>query len=333
MTDGPAVGTTTGDELQPGELAPGVTEAGLDNPIRLLEAHQRALLTDGFVVQQTTTVAHDGVEEVRLTQTTTAGPGGEIVRQTARSTGYDADGTEIVTDVDLWLNQTTRVLRHVEAGETTFDVGERVTLPGDMVWSGGLQREVQTAATAYRVTTGPDADTVRLEAALDRVGSDGETDTTVTLAVDDSGVIRSAETVVEYGDGTAYRTTYTVERLGVTAPERPDWVDEVPASAALELGLDLESFDDSTVTLVHTHGDAVPAGSTVTLESGGVVYETTLVEPFRGGTLTLWVDGDGELRVAPEGAGSDATTAFGDELSVTVRAPDGGELFSTSVGR
>lgn len=174
---------------------------------------------------------------------------------------------------------------------------------------------------------------VTLSASIDRVAGDGVDDTTATLRVDESCVIRDAETEVSYGGGNVYRTAYRVVQLGDVTPERPAWVDAVPPSAALQVGLDVSEFDATSIQLVRTYGDAVPAGSTVTVVSNGTRYETTLTDEFGDGERHLWIDSNSRLRVTQARPSSADVRTLGQEVTVTVRAPDGGELFSTSIGR
>ncbi|WP_336338127.1 hypothetical protein [Haloarcula brevis] len=317
-------------------LAPGITRDGIVNPVELMAAHQRELLAAGYETNQTVVSTYNGSVSNRLVVHTTSGPDGEIAYQNGTAYGFDADGTETVTGNAVWLNTTAMVSRHVEAGSTTYRVQPRLYPPESLIWYSGLQRDIQFGAAEYEVTSVDQLDgkrVVTLEASIDRVDGDGVDDTTATLRVDEDGVIRYAETDANYGGGNVYHTYYTVERLGVAPPARPDWLDAVPPSASLNVGLDVYGFDETSAELVHTHGDAAPVGSIVTVVSNGTLYETTLDEPFRDGTRYLWVDTNGTLRATSERPDADAVRELGPVVTVTVRAPDGGELFSTSLGR
>ncbi|GCF12708.1 hypothetical protein Harman_06430 [Haloarcula mannanilytica] len=332
----PPTPTATETEPPDGEqqLAPGVTREGIVNPVELMSAHQRELLAAGYEINQTVVSTYNGSVSNRLVVHTTAGPGGEIAYQNGTSSGYDADGNETVTGNAMWLNATAMVTRHVEAGSTTYRVQPRLYPPESLIWYSGLQRDIQFAADDYEVTSVDQRDGVRvvtLEAAIDRVDDDDIDDTTSTLQIDENGVIRDAETEVNYGTGNVYHTDYAVERVGSEPPARPAWLDAVPPSASLEM--DVFRFDETSAELVHTHGDAAPAGSIVTVVSNGTLYEATLDEPFRDGTLSLWIDADDTLRMTSERPSSDAARELGPVVTVTVRAPDGGELFSTSLAR
>lgn len=344
FTDGPSTDSPTPSPTPTatptpdagGELAPGITDDGIVNPVALMSAHQRELLADGFVVNQTVVTTYDGAVGNRLLIRTTAGPGGELASQNAISTGADFNGTQIVTRNDIWFNTTTRVSKRVEAGETTYQVRERFTPPESLVWFGSVQRDIQFAADEYEVTNVERRDGVRfvsLSVTQDRVGNDGVDDAVGTLLVDERGVIHRAEMNVSYDAGTVYSTTYTVSEFGDVEPTPPAWLDAVPASAALDVGLDVFDFDESSIELVHTHGDAVPAGSIVTIVSNETLYESTLDEPFGDGSRYLWVGTDGTLRATATPPATDDTRSLDTVVTVTVRAPDGGKLFTTSIGR
>lgn len=318
------------------QFAPGVTRAGITNPVALLRAHQESLLSEGFVINETVTSTYNGSLSNRLVVRTTVGSNGELAYQNGTSTGYDAEGEQAITANAMWLNTTTMVSRHTESGAVTYRIRPRLYPPESLVWFGGLQRDIQFGADEYEVTNVERRDGTRfvtLEASIDRVGGDGVPDTTGRLLVDGNGVIRAAETSVTYSEGVRYNTTYTVVALGQSAPERPEWVATVPPSAALDVGLDVFSFEPTHVELVHTYGDAVPAGSFVTVVSNGTRYETTLPSAFGDGERYLWVAGNGTLRATAESPTAPAATTLGQEVTVMVRAPDGAELFSTSIGR
>ena len=332
----PPTTTETDPPVDDRQLAPGVTRDGIVNPVALMSAHQRELLAGGYMLNQTVVSTYNGSVSNRLVVHTTAGPGGEIAYQNGTSYGYDSDGNESVTGNAVWLNTTTMVTRHVEAGSATYRSQPRLYPPESLIWYSGLQRDIQFAADEYEVTNVDQRDGVRvvtLEASIDRVAGDDIDDTTSTLRIDENGVIRYAETTANYGTGNVYHTSYAVERLGSDPPERPAWLAAVPPSASLTVGMDVFGFDESSVELVHTYGDAAPAGSIVTVVSNGTLYEATLDDPFRDGTLYLWVDADGTLRATGDRPDSAATRELGPVVTVTVRAPDGGELFSTSLGR
>jgi hypothetical protein len=318
------------------ELAPGVTSERIENPVALIDAHQRGLLADGFVVNQTLTSTYNGTVSNRLNLTLTAGPGGEVAYMNGSSSGFDFEGDESVIVNSVWVNTTHQYNRHIESGSTTYDLQKRLYPAEYFVWFGSLQRDIQLAGTDHEVTSvesGDGLDYITLTATIDRVGNDGVTDTVSTLVVDENGIIRSADVRVDYGEGQTYHTTYEVVQLGAAAPERPAWVDTVPPSASLQLELDVFGFNESSIELVHLYGDAVPEGAIVTVISNGTLYETTLEEPFGDDRRYLWVATDGTLRATAELPATDATQALGREVTVEVHAPDGGELFTTSIGR
>lgn len=323
---------STATPLPTGELAPGLTDAGVENPVTLASAHQRALLADGAVVETTVEMYYESTVAERSTFRNVVGPGGERALQTGGS--VRADGTDPITG-EMWLNETTAVTRRVEENRTEYTLRERVDTPESLVWGSVAQRELQFVANDLAVTGVSDRDGLRrvhLAATLDRVGNDGTNDTEVTAVVDERGVVRELVVDVRYGEGDRWRMTYRVVRVGDVRPTPPDWLDSVPPSASLQLTLDIERFEDTYVELAHVHGDAVPEGSTVTLVSDGTVAETRLDEPFGSGSVFLSVTPEGSLTVG-DTPPRESAVELGYRVSVAVTAPDCSELFETTIGR
>jgi hypothetical protein len=109
---------TTTQEQSTESLAPGVTTAGLVNPIALQSAHQQVLLADGFVANTTYENLANGTVQYRTHQQTIAGPGGEQAIQRAtdqyRPVAPEftvrvstADGVELLEESLGWESATT----------------------------------------------------------------------------------------------------------------------------------------------------------------------------------------------------------------------------------
>lgn len=169
-------------------------------------------------------------------------------------------------------------------------------------------------------------------ATIDHVSADGVDDTASALLIDERGIIHLATVNVSYGEGVRHGTNYTVVRAGTKSPDPPAWLANVLPSAVLDGGLDVFNFDRTSVEHVHTLGDAVPAGSIVTVVSNRTLHETALEKPFAESECYLWLLADGTLRATADRPDPGGTRTLNTEVTVTVHAPDGGELFSSSVG-
>jgi hypothetical protein len=311
-----------------GVLAPGITEAGIVNPIALQSAHRQTLLADGFVSNTTYESVADGAVQFRTSSHVVAGPGGELALERATATDLDA----YLRTHDAWHNVTHTTTRIVEDGDTEYAVRGRVTPPEAIVWPGPVLRTVQDDAREYEVTSVEVRDGTRFTTLSAAIGDDG----TSTIVVDERGAVRTVESTTTYGGTDVWHVTYTVERIGDVRPEAPGWLAEVPTGASLEVHLFVDMIDDldGVIVLEHTGGDVVPGGTFVSLRQDETVSETQLADPLPPGeTLFVYLTADaGDLRVGTTQPSAEDVHPVGSEFTIRVFTPEGITLFEESLG-
>jgi hypothetical protein len=315
-----ATATPSGD---PSVLAPGVTTAGIVDVDALLTAHSETLLADGARIRLAVrTESVDGTVTQASTQTVAIGPAAAAVRSTGTSMGPDGE-----VSVDTWLNDSLSVFRFRGADETTYEVLD--PLPGrtELVLAGNIGTYLRADPGAFEVdstavTAGRQVTT--LQAAADLVNGTKGDETEMRVAVDDRGAISRFELDQRLPEGDHYRIEYELEATGVT-PDRPAWVEAIPAGVFLEADLAIEVDDGRLVVVSNAGPDAVPADSTVTVVAAGSTYDATLDTPLGPGeTRWLWVDeASGTLRVATVAPEDVAAVPLGGQATVVVRSPDG----------
>jgi len=321
-----ATPTVTPDET----LAPGITAAGIVNPVALQSAHQQTMLADGFVVNVTYENVANGTVQWRTTQHTVAGPGGERALQ--RTTAGEPDAP--VTAQDIWHNTTHTTARTAGDDGPAYTVRDRLTPPESLVWPGPVFRLIQDDADAFEVASVDERDGIRFVTLTATVDGDGTPATTATLVVDERGTVHSLEATTDYGGGDDWRVTYTVGQVGGVGPDSPAWLADVPPSASLSVHLFTDMGPEGVIQLDHTGGDAVPAGTFVTVLGNGTLYEAQLDEPLQPGeTLYVFIAPDSDalgLSVTePEAGEYDPVPS---EFTVRVVTSDGVVLHEESLG-
>jgi len=316
-----------------GDLAPGITDEGVVNPVALQSAHRSALLADGFTLAVTYENVANGSVQWRTAQRIVAGPGGELALQ--RATAGDPPAS--VTNQTVWHNVTHTTMRSLEGDETRFTVRSRVATPEALVWPGPVLRLLQDEAGAFEVSSVEEREGLRvvtLAASLDQVGRDGDDDTTATMVVDERGVLRSLTATTDYGGSDAWRVTYTVERVGGVDPEPPDWLEEVPRNASLNVELFTGMGPEGVLTLENVGGDTVPADTHVTVRGNGTLREARLADPLAPGeTLYVFVAPEtGALRLSTSEPAEGVYEPVPREFTVRVVTGDGVVLHEESLG-
>jgi hypothetical protein len=212
-----------------------------------------------------------------------------------------------------------------------------VATPEALVWPGPVLRFLQNEAGVFAVESVEEREgrrVVTLAASFDQVGRDGDDDTTATMVVDERGVLRSLTATTNYGGGDSWRVTYTVERVGGVDPAPPDWLDEVPRNASLNVELFTGMGPAGVVTLENVGGDAVPTDTYVTVLGNGTLREARLADPLAPGeTLYVFVAPEtGELRLSTSEPDEGAYEPVPREFTVRVVTGDGVVLHEESLG-
>lgn len=324
-TDDPT--TSTDDrqtEVEP-DAVPGVADGGLTNATALARANEGTLADTGGEVR----VSRGGdseQNEYRLVA------GTDYATYSLSGTRSAGDGGAV--DVDLWSNETTRLVRSQQAEETSYRVAERrhdrlnlLETPEDYLAAGDFAVDENASANGTVVLTADAAASDLAERAPLAAASEFEG----RLAVTEAGLIESLTVTAVVGDGTVTYSYETV-RTGVDSVDRSDWVGDVPASATLDPELFVHVEDESALTVRNEGGDPVPANATLSLTdnetSGTATFETALES---GETRYAAFDADGELTLtteAPDGVGTQLTSP----VSVTITTADGVDLHSASMG-
>jgi hypothetical protein len=151
------------------------------------------------------------------------------------------------------------------------------------------------------------------------------TDISGEILVRSDGLVREMTVEQTFDSGETESLEFTLSGLGDTTAEKPDWIDEAPR---LEGSL---STDGSVLELAHTGGPEIPAGTTLTLESGsfgGGLAPTNATLPesvSEGDSVYVYATGNAtdpgvEVSVNDEPAPDDAIdlTQFSPQVSGTL---------------
>lgn len=318
---GSGTGNTTTSVAR--DVAPGVTTAGIEDVDALLAAHTETLLADGARIRLAVwTESRDGTVTQRSTQTLRLGPGASVATTSGSGMGPDGELT-----ADTWLNDSISVFRFRNANETTYRVIDPLAERGNLVFAGNIDRYLEADPQAFTVESVSAEDgrqTATLTASVDLVnGTDGR-ETDMRLDLDERGAILRFDLEQRRPDGERYLIDYDLEATGVT-PDRPSWVEDIPAGVFLEADLAIDVHEGSFVVIANAGPDAVPAGATVTVIASGSTYERTLDRPLGvDEERWLWIDEETRTLSVADGApsGVDARSLDG-QATVVVRTPDG----------
>jgi hypothetical protein len=210
---------------------PGVTANGTANISVVLESHRSTLSDRGYVAVTNTTRRANGSVTAARNQTYRATANGSALLVVEGET--DGEGT--TSRRTLWANDSYRFTREATAGTDSYDVAGRVPVTP-------VPPTTDPFATAFSRVDGEfvvtDAETdgdhriVTLAAPLERTAGRNGDPGTLTLRVDDRGVVRNATATRPTADGTE-RMTYRLRSLGVERVPEPAWTDRVRANATV----------------------------------------------------------------------------------------------------
>jgi len=216
------------------QLAPGVYANDTVNITQLLVAHRSQLRTRGFLTETTVTSRANGSvvvasgQQVRATSNLT-----RVLVEQHRS----AAGRENVT-ADVYVNETTTLVRFVVGGNESYQVRERVQSQSVPPISRATLTVFGESAGNFTVENVTGTDAQRRITITTTVGGANETSgpqTDVTMIVDEQGVIHSLSLVSgQQGSGQVVETNYELQQLGVETIQPPGWLSEVPANATVQ---------------------------------------------------------------------------------------------------
>lgn len=321
--------TPTPTEQPPTSSAdvPGVANGSLTNATALARANEAILADRGAAVD--TSYAEDGDAtgfQVRL------GAGGSTY---TLSGTYPTGGAESAV-VDIWSNETTRVVRTDAGNDTQYRVVARDSdLPNTITLA---ERYLQSGQFTVQNTSSGDGTVVLTadEAApsTDRGGPFSDPSAySGRLVVDSDGLIQNLTvSAVDEGRSVTYR--YDLVETGVDRVAPPDWVAAIPASATLDPQLEVTLENESSLAIRHQGGDAVPRNSTLRLTMNETTRTATLGSALGDGDVRYaYVSADtGELRLVTERPTPDAVDPLTSPISISLVTGDGVTLHSGGMG-
>lgn len=216
-------------------LPPGVTEDGIQNASRLLEAHVEALNRTGFigVGSGNGTVVRNGIlVDVESDQRNVVG---------VNASQYLRNRTVVAGPIrmewEAWGNETVELRRTKEGDGWKYSREEPAsafTLAGQALLAPYLEGGAYTLngsetvdnETRYRLETTEVADAKALREALPDA-TERITAFEATVVVDSAGRIHSVRATAEYvirGQDATHELDYTLEQVGATV-SRPDWTE------------------------------------------------------------------------------------------------------------
>lgn len=222
-------------------VPPGVENGRLVGEQRLLDAHNRQLLDEGFTANGTgegAVIRRGQLVNATRTQNRTVASGGTEYRKASHDVGQTWLGS-VTRDRATWGNQSVEVRRTVEQGDTTYErgrpTGERwltgARMMGPYFRAGNFTVVERTWVDGQRryvlQSTGVE-NRSELASALPKGGSNPR-NLNATAVVDEAGRVHSFEASVDYtirGKQRTQHLTFGLQSLGVDDVRRPPWVDE-----------------------------------------------------------------------------------------------------------
>ncbi|WP_246989427.1 hypothetical protein [Halorientalis marina] len=318
-TDGNETATVSSESI------PGVSDGTLTNATALARANEASLTETGGAVR----IRRQSSAE-QSTFDLVVGAGLTTYQLTgSRSASDDA------VDFDLWSNDTTRVIRTRADGEYNYRTNDRrddrlSVLSGveEYLAAGNFTVANESTGNGTVVLT---ADTFVTPAdsygPLTDVGSlDGR------LVVSESGLIRSF-TVAAATERETGSYSYTLLRTGVDRVDKPDWFDDVPAGATLQMQLDVNVENSSYLVVRNGGGDHVPSNTTISVTSNNTTTTATLdTSLMAGDTRYAYIDAaTGTLQVTADRPTAGTVDSVTSPISVSLTTEDGASLYSAGM--
>lgn len=318
----PETGTETPSEIS-GAAVPGVTNGSLTNATALALANEAELSARGGAVE-----VNRSTETRQSSFRFVVG----VDRATYTLAGTYSEVGDRATSISVWSNETTRILRMTSDGEHTYRASDRRHARLAAL-EGVRERLAAGEFTVANETT--DEGTVVLTAdGPDRSGA-GDGPLTETseysgrLVVSKSGLIHNL-TVSATVDGEDRTYRFGVRRTGIDRVDKPEWTDDVPASAWLDPTLSVNVENSSYLVVRNEGDDPVPRNATISITTNG----TTETGPFEtaletGDTRFAYIDATGgQLTVTSDRPSAGAVESVTSPVSVTITTEDNVTLHS-----
>ncbi|WP_424018831.1 hypothetical protein ACOZ4N_04990 [Halorientalis pallida] len=228
LKSGPASDSPDGDAGN--ASVPGVTANGTADISTVLESHRSALSDRGYVAVTNATRRDDGSVVAARNRSYRASPNGSHLLVVAR--GFARQGQR--RRATIWANDSHRVTRRTTPGDDEYTAAGRVPVTPVPPTIEPFTAAFSRVNGEFVVTDSETVDghrVVTMAAPLERPTEwTGDTGS-LTLRVDDRGVVRNATAIRPTPDGTE-RMTYRLVDLGVERVPRPDWTGNVSRTAA-----------------------------------------------------------------------------------------------------
>lgn len=208
---------------------PGVSGNGTANISTVLESHRSALSNRGYVAVTNATQRADGSVVSARNRTFRATPNGSHLLVVDRGTD-DRGTTDTAT---VWANDSYRFTQQATAETERYAVAGRVPVTPIPPTTESFAAAFSRVDGEFVVTDSESVDghrVVTLAAPLERTADRNGNPGTLTLEVDDRGVVRNATATRPTADG-VQRVTYRLLDLGVESVPKPDWIENVSRSA------------------------------------------------------------------------------------------------------
>lgn len=318
-TDGTGTATVSSEDV------PGVSDGALANATALTRANEAGLTEAGGTAR----IRRDGPSGLATARLVVGAERATYRLTSSRS----ADGDAI--DTDIWSNESRRVIRMSSDGDSNYRVVDRrddrlnvLTGVTDYLEAGDF--------TAANESTGNG--TVVFTADEFVPPSDGHgrftnvSSFTGRLVVGESGLIHALSVSATDEQGTE---SYSYELLGtgVDRVAKPDWFDDVPASATLQTQLRVDVENSSYLAVRNEGGDHVPSNTTISVTSNNTTATATLdTSLVTGDTRYAYIDATtGTLRLTADRPTAGAVDPVTSPISVSLTTGDGVSLYNAGM--
>lgn len=227
LDSGPLDDSPDGPATAGNATVPGVSENGTANISAVLQSHRNTLSSQGYVAVTNATDRRNGTIAVAQNRTYRATPNGSHLLVVEHET--DAQGS--TREVAVWANDSHRLTRQSTDDDEAYGISGRVPVTPVPPTTDPFVTAFSRVDGEFVVTDAATVDghrVVTLAAPLQR-SADGDAGGTLTLRVDDRGVVRRATATHHAADGTQ-RMTYRLVSLGVDDVPKPGWAGRVSAN-------------------------------------------------------------------------------------------------------
>lgn len=325
----PTEPTSTPDSTPepPEALAPGVTEAGVENLSALLDAHESALLAGGFGTRFVAERDSDA-ESNRSVTSVASGPDGVPALVIV-----DRTHGERVEHVERWANGTVLYTR-TAGGPVTIERSEGRLDERTLALPGRVRAILSEAVDSFEVSHVQSAngtEVVTLEATVR--SDEDQREANVTAVVTGTGQIARVEASDRIGETRTRTTTFSVTKVGGDGPESPAWVDNRRREERIDASVRVRVADDTFVRVVNDGPDTIPENASVRVTSADLDETVSLARAVQPGD-TNWVYIQlSELRVTNARSSSGKLNKLPKTFRLVIATPTGVEVVNETLER